>query len=233
MEKYRELFLSLSSHGCGAVSSALLKQDIHHPVGTGRVNIYDLLAILAVPFQTSGHNLFLDEFQNIAKVNPGFLSDFQRLLDSHPDTRVVISGSIMSMTKKLLEEYGSPVYGRFDTVIRLRELPFRESLSRATDLRVATDDGSAGHHGFVTDLLDRLHPRDFDTICVCGPEPMMYRVLRMLESEGIPERGQFSLHRYMKCGIGKCGRCNVGPYYVCKDGPVFTAAQIDALPADM
>lgn len=36
----------------------------------------------------------------------------------------------------------------------------------------------------------------------------------------------------MKCGLGKCGRCNVGPMYVCKDGPVFTAAQMRALPQE-
>lgn len=36
----------------------------------------------------------------------------------------------------------------------------------------------------------------------------------------------------MKCGVGICGRCNVGPYYVCKDGPVFTKAELDKLPPD-
>ncbi|MFA0734377.1 MAG: hypothetical protein OGMRLDGQ_000877, partial [Candidatus Fervidibacter sp.] len=41
-----------------------------------------------------------------------------------------------------------------------------------------------------------------------------------------------TLENRMKCGLGKCGRCNVGPYYVCKDGPVFTAAQLAKLPKD-
>ena len=41
-----------------------------------------------------------------------------------------------------------------------------------------------------------------------------------------------SLENRMKCGIGICGRCNVGPYYVCHDGPVFTKAQLDALPKE-
>jgi len=41
-----------------------------------------------------------------------------------------------------------------------------------------------------------------------------------------------SLERRMKCGIGKCGRCNIGPYYVCKDGPVFSLQQLEGLPAE-
>jgi NAD(P)H-flavin reductase len=41
-----------------------------------------------------------------------------------------------------------------------------------------------------------------------------------------------SLENRMKCGIGKCGRCNVGPKYVCKDGPVFTYAALEGLPAE-
>jgi dihydroorotate dehydrogenase electron transfer subunit len=53
---------------------------------------------------------------------------------------------------------------------------------------------------------------------------MMQAVLTTLLEEGIPERGQFSLHRYMKCGVGVCGSCCTDPHglRVCKDGPVFT-----------
>jgi sulfhydrogenase subunit gamma (sulfur reductase) len=47
-----------------------------------------------------------------------------------------------------------------------------------------------------------------------------------------PEQVYTTLENRMKCGLGKCGRCNVGPYYVCKDGPVFTAAQLAKLPKD-
>jgi len=47
-----------------------------------------------------------------------------------------------------------------------------------------------------------------------------------------PERIYSSLERRMKCGIGKCGRCNIGPYYVCTDGAVFSYAQLEGLPAE-
>ena len=103
------------------------------------------------------------------------------------------------------------------------ELPFRERLSAATDLRLATDDGSAGHHGFVPELLDSLDLEAFAAICVCGPEPMMVAVGDRLEASGVLERSFFSLHRYMKCGVGLCGSCAIDPdgLCVCRDGPVF------------
>jgi dihydroorotate dehydrogenase electron transfer subunit len=109
-----------------------------------------------------------------------------------------------------------------------RDLPFRKALARKTDLRIATDDGSSGFHGPVTGLLGDLDPGAFDHTCVCGPEPMMIRVLRKLESKGIPERGLFSLHRYMKCGVGLCGSCAIDPegFRVCREGPVFRGDQL-------
>jgi dihydroorotate dehydrogenase electron transfer subunit len=103
------------------------------------------------------------------------------------------------------------------------ELVFADPLSVLTDFVIATDDGSAGYHGFVTDLLDRYDLTSFDHICVCGPEIMMRTALGKLAEAGCAERGQFSLHRYMKCGIGICGSCCIDPegLRVCRDGPVF------------
>ncbi len=103
------------------------------------------------------------------------------------------------------------------------ELPFRERLAAATDLRIATDDGTAGLHGFVPALIDGLDLGAYRAICVCGPEPMMVAVRDRLESAGVLEQSFFSLHRYMKCGVGLCGSCAIDPdgLCVCRDGPVF------------
>ncbi|MDN7025738.1 dihydroorotate dehydrogenase electron transfer subunit [Methanoculleus sp. FWC-SCC1] len=108
------------------------------------------------------------------------------------------------------------------------DLLFADRLGEACTLVTATDDGSAGHHGFVTHLLERVDPVDFDHICVCGPEGMMRAVLSILDREGCAERGQFALHRYMKCGIGICGSCCIDPdgLRVCRDGPVFTGDRL-------
>lgn len=110
------------------------------------------------------------------------------------------------------------------------ELPFTERLGAVTDLRLATDDGSAGRHGYVADLLGDLDLSAFDAIAVCGPEPMMVAVRDRLASTGALDRSWFSLHRYMKCGVGVCGSCAVDPdgLCVCRDGPVFPGPVVAA-----
>ena len=72
------------------------------------------------------------------------------------------------------------------------ELPFRSRLEAATDLRLATDDGSAGHHGYVADLLGIVDFEAFASICVCGPEPMMAAVRDRLAAAGALDRSWFS-----------------------------------------
>ena len=118
--------------------------------------------------------------------------------------------------------------GEVDTFIlgarTAEELVFADELANVTDLKIATDDGTRGYHGFVTGILDQLDATEYDTICVCGPEMMMKGILDRLAAKGIEARGQFSLHRYMKCGVGVCGSCCMDHegLRVCRDGPVFT-----------
>lgn len=103
------------------------------------------------------------------------------------------------------------------------EVVFADRIRRVARLMVATDDGTAGHQGFVTELVSRVDLEGFDRICVCGPEVMMAAVLRILDRAGCAGRGEFSLQRYMKCGVGLCGSCCIDPHglRVCRDGPVF------------
>jgi dihydroorotate dehydrogenase electron transfer subunit len=103
------------------------------------------------------------------------------------------------------------------------DLLFCDRLAGNTDLKTATDDGSAGYHGRVGELMALQDLHSYQSILVCGPERMMQAVLTILREEEISARGQFSLHRYMKCGVGLCGSCCIDPHglRVCKDGPVF------------
>lgn len=105
-----------------------------------------------------------------------------------------------------------------------RELLFAREFSETTEVLFATDDGTSGYHGPVTGLIPGIDLRSYERICVCGPEKMMAAVLAILAQDGIAERGYFSLHRYMKCGIGLCGSCCIDPsgLRVCRDGPVFS-----------
>jgi dihydroorotate dehydrogenase electron transfer subunit len=104
------------------------------------------------------------------------------------------------------------------------ELLFVDQLDECTDVLIATDDGSFGHHGLVTSLMDDLNLGAYDRIAVCGPEKMMRAVLAKVTEKGIEHKTEFSLHRYMKCGVGVCGSCCIDPSGLrpCRDGPVFT-----------
>lgn len=108
------------------------------------------------------------------------------------------------------------------------ELLFVDQLDESTDVLIATDDGSLGQHGFVTDLMADLNLAAYDRIAVCGPEPMMRAVLAKVDGSGYASKTEFSLHRYMKCGVGVCGSCCIDPdgLRVCRDGPVFSGEQL-------
>jgi dihydroorotate dehydrogenase electron transfer subunit len=108
------------------------------------------------------------------------------------------------------------------------ELLFVDVLDECTDVMIATDDGSLGLKGFVTQLMDDLNLGAYDRIAVCGPEVMMRAVFARVEEKGIAHKTEFSLHRYMKCGVGVCGSCCIDPsgLRVCRDGPVFTGDKL-------
>ena len=91
-----------------------------------------------------------------------------------------------------------------------------------------------GRIGLVPNVLRELKPSTKNAIAlVCGP-PIMIRftIPALLELGFAKEDIILSLENRMKCGIGKCGRCNVGAKYVCVDGPVFSFAELEKLPPE-
>ncbi len=109
------------------------------------------------------------------------------------------------------------------------------------DVRVVTtvDPGGetpdwSGRIGFVPTVLESLAPAGAGSVAlVCGPPIMIKLTLPVLAKLGFaPESIYTTLENRMKCGLGKCGRCNVGEIFVCKDGPVFTLAQLRELPPE-
>jgi len=104
------------------------------------------------------------------------------------------------------------------------ELLFEEYFSKCGVVSIATDDGSKGHHGFITGAMDMFNLAGFDQFYICGPELMMKSVLDILQAAGLEAMAQLSLHRYFKCGIGVCGACTIDPsgLRVCRDGPVLS-----------
>lgn len=90
---------------------------------------------------------------------------------------------------------------------------------------VATEDGSYGEKGLVTEPVERLLTAErFSMVYACGPERMMYKVFLLTERFKTPF--QASLERFMRCAIGLCGTCVIGNFRVCRDGPVFSGEQL-------
>lgn len=91
-----------------------------------------------------------------------------------------------------------------------------------------------GQVGLVPVILEQARPSANNSVSlVCGPPIMIKFTLPVLDKLGFtPANIYTTLENRMKCGVGKCGRCNVGKTYVCKEGPVFTASQLKELPAE-
>lgn len=135
-------------------------------------------------------------------------------------------------------------YGKLQIIYGSRspaDLCFKEDLferwPRVPDCRVDVtvdrgDEQWTGPVGFVPAFLEELNPSPEGKVTItCGPPIMIKFVLQALAKMGYqPENIITTLEMRMKCGIGKCGRCNIGSCYVCLDGPVFTLDQLNKMP---
>lgn len=99
------------------------------------------------------------------------------------------------------------------------------------NLKVSTDDGSRGHKGFITEVLDGvLEEGGVDRVFTCGPDRMMKAVGDVAGKHGV--KSWMSMEKYMKCGIGVCGQCAIDDSgdLVCRQGPVMSYAMLKNLP---
>lgn len=98
------------------------------------------------------------------------------------------------------------------------------------NLHIATDDGSYGHKGYNTQLLEEvIKSKKIDLIMTCGPEMMMKRVAQIAEENKI--EAQISVERYMKCGFGICGNCTVDDLGIrtCSEGPIMPLSEVQKI----
>jgi sulfhydrogenase subunit gamma (sulfur reductase) len=132
-----------------------------------------------------------------------------------------------------------PAYGKL-TILWAARMPslliFKDELDAwrsapDTVVHLTVDQGDEnwqGNVGLITELLERVAPSAENAATItCGPPVMIKFVMLALAKLGFaPEQMIMTLEAKMKCGMGKCGRCNLGEKYVCVDGPVFNYAQV-------
>jgi len=126
----------------------------------------------------------------------------------------------------------------------VNDLVYKEELKEwadRPDVRMVTtvDPGGQtpdwkGEIGFVPTIVEKVAPSAENTIAiVCGPPIMIKFTFPVLEKLGFTDSQVYTtLENRMKCGVGKCGRCNVGKLYICKDGPVFSKEELNFIPAE-
>ena len=121
-----------------------------------------------------------------------------------------------------------------DDLVQLKEIQDVWMKTEGVNVYLTIDreqEGWDGHVGFVPAYLKELGFDTNKTALLCGPPIMIKFCLASLIEMGFSKEQVYTtLELRMKCGIGKCGRCNIGSKYVCKDGPVFRCDEIDELP---
>ncbi len=217
---------------CSDSLSALLRR----PVSICDVNIYTGEVRFVFQIRGDGTRLLAekkvgDTIDILGPLGNGFTvsSDFKNSL--------LIGGGIgvfpLMMLSKKLEMDSTSVYLGFrnsDMVVLDKEFGYV-----CSDFKIATDDGSRGIKGYVTQLMEeKIKNSNIDIVYACGPESMLKIVQKNCLDNGIP--CQLSMEQRMGCGIGACLVCackikvkgeNAWEYrHVCKDGPIFSGDEV-------
>jgi dihydroorotate dehydrogenase electron transfer subunit len=208
---------------------------IHSVKGAATELLYEVVGGGTRALSEKGSDETLDV---IGPLGNGFSSQFS-VLSSQP---ILVAGGIgvaplMFLAQKLAKRKPIILIGARTKKDILCDKEFKDL---GCEVRIATDDGSKGYKGFVTDLLKNvgapfMAPVDtgFDksnpyVIYTCGPKPMMKAVTNIAARHRVP--CQVLLEEYMACGVGVCLGCPVmtkdGYKMVCRDGPVFEAGEI-------
>jgi len=165
------------------------------------------------------------EGKNVVVVGGGFAFTTLRSL-----TRYMLNDGNRQRFKKITVIYGARTPGLLIYKDELAAWEKRDDV----DTHITVDQGDdtwQGREGFVPTICTEVAPSSDNAVAViCGPPIMIRFTLPVFFDLGFSKENIYtSLEMRMKCGFGKCGRCNVGSKYVCKDGPVFSLAELDDL----
>ena len=148
--------------------------------------------------------------------------------------------SVVNYMMDKRENYGriQVIYGGRSKadLVRLEEMQnvWMKQPNCSIDLTIdRAEEGWDGHVGFVPPFVTECNPNPDMTVIMCGPPILIHLSLDALKKLGFKDTQIFTtMEMRMKCGIGKCGRCNIGNKFVCKDGPVFSFDQLGELPPE-
>ncbi len=146
--------------------------------------------------------------------------------------------SVINYVRDNRDRYGSVqiVYGARskDDLVDYEEILNEWMTDDGVEVALTIDreqEGWDGHVGFIPSYVKELSPDLKKTVLLCGPPVMIKFTLQELLELGFEKTQVYTtMELKMKCGVGKCGRCNIGDKYVCKDGPVFRFDELDRLP---
>ena len=200
------------------------------PISIYRINVRD--GIISIIFKEVGRGTRLLANKNTGEILNSFGpvgNGFSILSDSRKIA--LIAGGIgmppLYSFAETLSSYSVTLFYGARSQSELFELESWANLN--ISVFAATDDGSYGHHGLVTDLfLEKFKYENYDFIAACGPKPMLNAVQDIALNFGIP--GQLSLESHMACGVGACLGCSCttqgGCKRVCVDGPGFDLKEV-------
>ena len=146
--------------------------------------------------------------------------------------------SVINYVRDNRANYGSVqiIYGArsMDDLVDYNEILTEWMTDDGVEVNLTIDreqEGWDGHVGFIPAFVKELNPDLKKTVLMCGPPIMIKFTLQELMALGFKKTQVYTtMELKMKCGVGKCGRCNIGAKYVCKDGPVFRFDELDQLP---
>jgi hypothetical protein len=167
-------------------AAAIKQKDIYIP------SLNKITDILEYIFNNIDLPIVIDEIQNSVKKFPGFISLLQQLMDTFKTRAVYITGSLISVMKKIVENYKSPIFGRFDFIIKLRELDFQTVLEIMSDLGYSWEEALKYYSVFggipkYYELIETLKPTDFNDFINLMffryPRPLYNEIYVMLKEE--------------------------------------------------
>lgn len=148
--------------------------------------------------------------------------------------------SVINYVRAHRSDYGTVdvVYGSrsMDDLVDFKEIEEEWKNEKDFNVYLTIDrqqEGWNGHVGFVPAYVKEVNIPTDRTAILCGPPIMIKFTLQALLELGFDKKQVYTTLEFrMKCGVGKCGRCNVGNKYICKDGPVFRMDALEELPSE-